>query len=161
MAIERRDIDHMLGDPWRMELPPTCPKCGFNLSDTGGNRCPECGITYVRSVIAEHARRMQAELRRMSNMNRLVKTGLKFALVGGAILGVGILRAKQTPSLNEVARLIGVLCGVPAVSLGLNVFRIKRFPSWVVAYLPEQPNFGLGVMTAVLGVLLIALSVYP
>jgi len=151
----------MLGDPWRFELPPMCPKCGYDLSGTGGNRCPECGITYIRSVVAEQARRMQFELRRLKNMNQLVSIGLKLAIFGGAAVGIGMLRARATPSLDEVARLVGVLCGVPAVSLGLNVFRVKRFPVRVIEYLPVQPNYPLGIATAILGALLVAFSVYP
>jgi len=159
VPFEPRDLDRMMGDPWRMELPPTCPRCGFNLSGTDGNRCPECGITYVRSVITNHARQMQAELRRMSNMNDLAGMGLKVVLAGGAVLTLGIIRAKYTPSLGEVSRLIGVVSGVFGLSLGLNVFRIKRFPLWVMEYIPKAPNFPLAVLTGVLGVLLITFSI--
>ncbi len=159
MPFEPRDLDRMMGDPWRMELPPTCPRCDFNLSGTDSNRCPECGLIYVRSAISEHARRMQAELRRMSNMNDLASTGFKIVLAGGGILILGIIRAKHTPSLDEVARLIGVISGVFGLSLGLNVFRIKRFPDWVLEYIPKQPNFPLAILTGVLGVLLITFSV--
>lgn len=161
MAIDHREIDHMMGDPWRFELPPMCPKCGYDLSGTGGNRCPECGISYVRSVIAEQARHRQHELRRLKNMNELAGFGLKLAVFGAFALGVGMWRASTTPSLAEVCRLVGVLCGVPAISLGLNVFRVVRYPTRVLEYLPVQPNYPLGVATALLGVLLIAFSVYP
>ena len=30
---------------------PTCPKCGYDLSGTGGSRCPECGGVFDRSVV--------------------------------------------------------------------------------------------------------------
>jgi len=39
------------------------------------------------------------------------------------------------------------------------VFRIKRFPAWVLEYIPKQPNFPLAILTGVLGVLLITFSV--
>ena len=33
---------------WRSarEMPPTCPKCGYNLSGLTQCRCPECGTEY-------------------------------------------------------------------------------------------------------------------
>ena len=161
MALEHREIDRMLGDPWCLEIPPTCLRCGYDLSGTGGNRCPECGTVYVRSVVVEHARRMQTELRRLKNMNSLAKAGFKVVIFGGIVLAVGILRAKQTPSLDEVTRMVAVLCGVPAAFLGLNVLRVKRLPRWALEYLPEQPKYFLGVTTAVLAVVLIVVSVYP
>jgi hypothetical protein len=161
MPIEPREIDRMMGDPWRFVIPPTCLQCGYDLSGTGGNRCPECGIVYVRQVVEENARRTQAEIRRLKNMNDLVRAGFKVVLFGGVALAIGVLRAKHTPSLGEVARMVGVLCGVLGVFLGLNVLRVKRLPHWAVDYLPEQPNYLLGSITAVLAVILTVLCVYP
>ena len=159
MPFERRDIERMLGDPWELEVPPFCPKCWYLLTGSPGHRCPECGTPIVRSAIAAEARKLQWELRRMSHINNLVKVGLKFAAVGGACLALGLLRADHTPSLGEAGRLVTVVCGMPAVALGLNVFRVKRFPGWSIEYLPERPDFRLGVLTALMGVLLITLSV--
>ncbi len=159
MPFSRSDLEHLAGHPWTMEIPPSCPRCGFNLSGTGGNRCPECGITYVRSVVAEFARRMQIEIRSLRNMNDHVKLGAKIAGVGIVILGLGIWRQTNTPSMGEVARLLALIIGVIAFSLGLNVFRVWRLPVWVREYIPVRPNFSLGVVTALLGVLLVVMAV--
>lgn len=159
MPFEARDLDKMMGDPWRCEVPPFCPKCHRVLSGTGANRCPECGVTYVRSEVHAHAEAVQTELRRMSNMNRLVTLGLKFAAVGGAALALGLVRAEHSPALNEFGRLVAVICGLPAMSLGLNVFRVKRLPQLAIQCLPETPRFGLGMLTGMLGAGLLVLSV--
>lgn len=159
MPVDVRDIDRMLGDPWREPIPPHCPRCGFNLSGADGVRCPECGGTYIRRVVADYARRLQFEMKRLQAMNRHVALGAKIAACGLALLGLGILRQKATPSLGEATRVIGVVAGVLSIALGLNVLRIKRLPDWTVEYLREPPAHGAGLLTAALGVVLLLLSV--
>lgn len=149
----------MLGDPWREPIPPHCPGCGFNLSGTDGNRCPECGGTYIRRVVADFARRLQFEMKRLGSMNRMVKRGAKIGAIGLAVVGLGIFRQQATPSLGETTRVIGVIAAVLTVALGLNVFRIKRLPDWAVDHLPEPPAYAAGVLTAAMGVVLLLLSV--
>ena len=155
MALDERHLDQMLGNPWHYASPPTCPECGYNLVGTGGNRCPECGKTFVRSVVAEEARKYESEIRRMSNMNDVARAGLIFAAVAGAFLLLGVLR----PTLGGLGRFVAVVCAVPAIAMGLNVFRVKRLPPWMQEHLPFKPNYGLGVGSALAGVVELVLAV--
>jgi hypothetical protein len=159
VVLERSDLDHMMGDTWARQIPPSCPRCGYNLTGRSSNRCPECGQVYQRRVVDEFAFELQTRMRRLGNMNNLVRMGFKTALVGAGALGLGILRANHTPSLDEAGRAVAIICGVMALSLGGNVFRARRLPVWAIEYLPTAPNFNLGLLTSLFGGLLIALSI--
>jgi len=161
MPLDPHEIDKMLGDPWRMDIPPMCPKCGYDLSGTGSNRCPECGTTYVRKVILEQARRTQQLIRALKYANRYAANAQK-AVIGGAVLVVvAYLRQSASPVFAEFLRLIAIITAMASLCISLNVFRVRRLPPSAVDLLPEPPSYGTAITTAILAVALIFACLYP
>ena len=161
MSFDDRDLDLLMGNVWDRAIPPVCPRCGYNLIGTGGNRCPECGVTYMRRTIVDNARNMEFKLRELGLMNDLVMAGVTCAAVSGVVLCVGMFASATVPELDAISRVVGRLGGAASVPLGLNVLRVKRLPRWALAHLPDKPRFALGAIAAAAGVLLIAFSLRP
>ncbi len=154
MPIEPSDLDRMLGRPWRHRTAPQCPECGYNLTGLTSSRCPECGTPVQRGEVEQMAREAAGQLVRLKGINDVLRAGLGVA-VGTAALLV-MCWAFGYPG---IARVFGLIGGFAAFGLGLSVLRAGRLSAEVRELLREKPNYGLGLGTAALGVLLLVVSI--
>ena len=154
MPIEEPHLKRMAGDPWIYKLPPICPECGYNLTGLTSPRCPECGRVFHRKEVEQRARELSYEMLRLKDVNEVPGYGLKAVIGGFAFFGL-----TRLAGFKSVPAVVGILVGVLAVGLGLSVFRARRLPSSMIEELPAPPNYMLGVGVALLGILLIAVSI--
>jgi len=154
MPIDDTDLKRLTGDPWGHPVPPTCPQCGYNLTGIALVRCPECGHHLNRRELDQRARDLAADVNRLHDVNEIPRYGLWSGIGGLVVLGLGVL-----VGVDPIGRVLGVFIGIVTVGLGLSVFRACRLPEAMLERLPKPPNYALGVGTALLGVLLVVLSV--
>jgi len=155
MPIDDTDLKRLTGDPWGHPVPPTCPRCGYNLTGITLVRCPECGSFLNRRELDQRARDLSADMARLRDVNDIPRYGLWSAIGGFVVIGIGVL-----VGVDPIGRVLGIFIGIISIGLGLSVFRAVRLPASMLEQLPKPPSFGLGLGAALLGVLLIALSIF-
>ena len=154
MPIEESHLKRMAGDPWISKMPPTCPKCGYNLTGLPSSRCPECGTICDRRELERRARDFAVQAAKLKEINEVSGWGLRLAIVGFSLLGLGLLIGAF-----EVVRIVGLPVGVLTFGLGASVFRALRLPAWVANELGARANYPLGISVALLGLLLTVLCI--
>jgi hypothetical protein len=148
MPLEPGHIERMAEYDWQSNLPPMCPKCGYNLRGAVTNRCPECGYLFLSKEIKREAAKLQALMQRAEEVNDLVGIGFKVALVGAVLLVVGTVLGTQGGTAPIIGRLLGFIAYV----------RVFRLPHWARDELKNQPNNGLAIGTIVLSAALMVLA---
>ena len=158
MPLEPGHIERMSEYDWQSNLPPMCPKCGYNLRGATTNRCPECGYIFLSKEIKQEAANLQALKQRAEEVNDLVSIGFKVALVGAVLLVVGTALGTQGGTAPIIGRLLAFLTGVIGLCLGLSYVRVLRLPQWARDELRNPPNNGMAIGTIVLSLTLIVLA---
>jgi hypothetical protein len=158
MPLEPGHIERMAEYDWQSNLPPMCPKCGYNLRGATTNRCPECGYLFLSKEIKREAANLQAMMQRAEEVNDLVGIGFKVALVGAVLLVVGTVLGTRGGSAPIIGRLLGFIAGFIGLCLGLAYVRVLRLPNWARDELKNPPNNGLAIGTIVLSAALMVLA---
>ncbi len=157
--IDTHILDLLMGGDWHPDLHPFCLHCGYDLTGSVSDRCPECGHAFSRKEIEREAYALKTQLRQLDTVNDCVRIGFRLGVIGSALVVPTVL-FKWTgwwgAALGSVA---GIVCGVAAFFLGLTVLRLARLPAWARQRLPTPVNYGMAYGAVFLGVILVALVV--
>ena len=125
------------GREWRLPLPPTCKKCGYNLTGLREDRCPECGSTFTWREVRQRVGRIWGITLRLRHANQDAKTWLIMALSGWFGLGFGHLAGGGM--ILAIMRLMAFLAALLGVVLGSQVLNLRRVPPWARKYVADPP----------------------
>jgi hypothetical protein len=147
---------------WRLPLPPTCPKCDYDLRGLPEQRCPECGTEFRWEDIRRRAKLIWNLTLRLRHANQDATLGLIIGLVGWFLLGLIGLLGGDSHALVALVRLIVFSGSVIGIILGSQVLNIRRVPKWARQYVGKPPPnmlLGAGAMflgiTSLIGVLIL------
>lgn len=161
MSFTWGELDHMSPrEQWRFPLPPTCPKCDYDLRGLPEDRCPECGYEFQWEEVRKRARRIWNLIIRLRDANKDAQLGLIIGFSGWFLLGFINLVGWHTMAL--LVNII-VFCGaIISIILGSQVLNIRRVPKWARPYVGNPPPsmlMGAGSMflgfTQLIGVLIL------
>lgn len=124
-------------DQWRHPLPPTCPRCGYNLTGLPRNRCPECGTHFDWKEVRRRAAYTWVLVCRVRYANQDARTGLIISLIGWA--AVGIFRLPGLRPVAPVVDFIAALAAILALILTSQILNLWRVPAWARAYISDPP----------------------
>ena len=151
MSLSWDKLDQMRPQSeWRLPLPPTCPKCEYNLTGLSADRCPECGSTFRWKELRTRASHVWTLTRRLKHANQDATFGLIMALSGWFV--VGFVRLVRWDAVMLLVDGIAVIIGLLTIILGSQVLNIRRVPKWARSYVAEPPpSLRLGAGVIVLG----------
>ncbi|GMU38620.1 MAG: hypothetical protein KJ057_03975 [Phycisphaerae bacterium] len=142
--IETHDLDLMMGDDWRQSMPPVCLECGYDLTGSVSDRCPECGIYFSRRELSEYINSLKLELRVLRSVNDWIKAGFWLALIALACLVLGwVVGRMYVPLISPLGRLMACVFALPGFCLSLSVIRVYRLPAWSRQWLTAPIRFDL------------------
>jgi len=140
---------------WRFPLPPTCRKCGYNLTGLPKDRCPECGTPFKWKEVHLRAGRIWATTLRLRHANQDATLGLILSLSGWFV--IGFTRLLGIRLIIQLGGLLALLLAVMAIVLGAQVFNIRRIPHWARSFVSDPaPSQPLGWLVMLLGLTLLA-----
>ena len=161
MSPGRDELDRLVEPDWQSSLPPVCPQCQYNLTGLTSNRCPECGRIFLKAELKRNAAEMRVWVHEFRELNHWIKVGVGVALLGVALAAGGLaLTLAAGGWASAVGRILGGLCGLPAVFLGLSPLRALRVPAWCREALDVDVNYPLAGVSAALGVGLIVWGLF-
>ena len=147
--------EQVFGRDWDEKVAPVCPRCGYDLRGLSDQRCPECGYAPTFAELRSAARETSVTLVQLKDVHLTLKGGTYAVILGFG--GFGLLRLG---SLGGLGMLVGVFCGLAAVGCGLQVFRVWRLPAHAIQFLAVEPDYTKAALVAILGGVLMALSVW-
>ncbi len=163
MGFTWDELDQMAPrQQWRLPLPPTCPKCDYDLRGLPEQRCPECGTEFRWEDIRKRARRIWTLTLRLRHANQDATLGLIIGIGGWFLLGFIRLLGLDGMALIALIKMIVFGGGVISIILGSQVLNIRRVPKWARPYVGDPPPnmlLGTGAMflgiTSLIGVLIL------
>ncbi len=157
MVIEKHELSR-LAAPKAGPIPPFCVGCGYNLKGAVSTRCPECGRTFVAREWEAKAAELARDGAEIREANEWANRGLYVALAGVVLTALRFVLLASC--LSDVFRMLGALCGVACLFLGIGTYRVARLPEWVTEELAPQPNRDLGAVLLVIGLGLAGIVFY-
>lgn len=151
MPLSWDRLEQMQGrEQWRLPIPPTCGRCGYNLTGLPEQRCPECGLVFNWTEVRRRAAQIWSMANKLENADHDARTGLT---IGGVGMAVELLSWwSGLVFVRMLATLVAVVLAFLAIILGSQVLNLWRIPRWARQYLPQKrPNVWLGVGSIVLG----------
>ena len=162
MPLDPSELDRMVGySAGPSPIPPRCPECGYNLTGAVRNRCPECGRPFRLREIRKQTEDARGRIGQAEGLNDLVQAGFRVAIVGIALLLLGVALGGRSGSATSLGRLCGFVCGITALALGLSVVRYRRLPKALREDVRNPPNPWLALAGICLGLLLVVVCVVP
>jgi hypothetical protein len=157
MSLTWGELDHMQPTGWRLPLPPTCGRCGYNLTGLTSTRCPECGLTIDWKEVYRRAFRVYYLVRRLKYAHRDTNAALLLSLLGWVLLGSGTMSSSIW--VLAMVRLGSFSMALLAAVLGAQVLNLWRVPAWARNYLTGPfPDIRLGTLALVLALSLLLSS---
>lgn len=146
-----------MGERGSSDVPPFCLTCGYNLTGSVSDRCPECGQVFVHKEWQREVDRIKLQVSEAKDSILLASVGLKVAVAGLVIRVLGVMWGAGG-LVAWAGRGIAMVCGVAAVFLGLGALRAGRLPVWVREHfdLKPKPSTAVGAITA--GAALVAIG---
>ena len=89
MPFDRAELEHMAGCDKPDDVAPFCLTCGYNLTGVVSARCPECGHYFDFKEWQKQVAELKSQIRDVENAVRCVPNGLKVAIGGAVVLGLG------------------------------------------------------------------------
>lgn len=155
--IKTHDLDIMMGQDWRHELPPVCLQCGYDLTGCVSDRCPECGIYFSRRELARYINDLKLELRMLRSVNDWVRAGAVMVVSGLVLFLTGWTMGRLwIPLLIPIVRTFAFLLAAPSFFLSLSVLRVFRLPRWSREWITEPIRFDLAIGTGLIAAITIA-----
>lgn len=150
MGFEWDELERMRPKTdWRIPLPPTCRKCGYNLSHLPEDRCPECGTPFTWREVRKRVAQTWSLTHRLRHANQDAVTGIICGLAGW--FAIGLIRLVGWESLCVIDVIAGVLA-LFTIILGSQVLNLRRVPRWARPYIGDPPpSVLLGAAAMVLG----------
>lgn len=138
---------------WRLPLPPTCPKCDYDLRGLPEERCPECGTEFRWDEVRKRARRTWTLMLRLKHANQDATVGLIIGFVGWFLLGLIRLLDLDGMALIALVKMIVFGGAIISIILGSQVLNVRRVPKWARPYVGNPPpNLLLGAGAMLLGI---------
>lgn len=158
MVIDPKYLDYLVGREDHADVTPFCLACGYNLTGSVSNRCPECG-TYINTAKwRDQTTAMKAKIQQTEDGVIWVVFGRNLALVGLAIRLV-TLAIGYGGALAAVGRFGAFMAGFCAFFLGLSAFRQRSLPAWAREHLKNKPTWhtiaaaiGVGALLVITGI---------
>ena len=157
--IDTDILDLLMGDQWHPDLHPFCLYCGYDLTGSVSNRCPECGRAFSRRELEKAAYKLKAEIRQLDSINEVLQVALVLGIVGMAVVVPTVVLKWTGPWGAVLGKLFGVACGVAAFFTGLTVVRLLKVPPWARRKLKTPVDYGKAYGAVFLGIATVALVI--
>jgi len=133
---------------WNIPLPPTCARCGYNLTGLRQRRCPECGLRFEWQEVRTRMKQIWSRANRLRHANRDARFGLICGAAGWGLLLLLSLSGWRFCMFD----LILLATAAAAFVLGAQVLNITRLPIWARDILgKDRPKLWLGLTAMGLG----------
>jgi hypothetical protein len=166
MTLTWDSLEHMQDKPgWRIPIPPTCRKCGYNLTGLTETRCPECGEPFTWGEVRRRSARVWSLVNRLRHANRDALQGLKILLICFVALALSRLIGfySSNPTVLWLEIVVTVVCmgaALFSMVLGAQVFNVRRVPVWARQHIEgSPPKILLGLLVVFLGLILFASAI--
>lgn len=162
MAIDTHILDLLMGNEWDPNIQPFCLHCGYDLTGSVSDRCPECGMAFSHREVVREAYALKTKIRQLMTIDHWIKAGFYVGIAGAVpVLAFVLFKlAGAGGALELFSRIIGVMCGVPSICMGLSVLRILQLPPWAREKLAERISLPKAYLAATLGLVQIAISLF-
>ncbi|RJP34806.1 MAG: hypothetical protein C4547_10385 [Phycisphaerales bacterium] len=150
--IDPHELDVMLGGAWHPDLHPLCTRCGYDLTGSVSDRCPECGGSFSRRQIEREAYALKNRIRQLDFVPGVIDAGMWVCAVG-AVLSVPVIvfNAWLGVALPFLARGLAWGCGCTGFLMAMSCLQALRIPPWARSKLKTPIDFRRAVMAMMLG----------
>ncbi len=158
--IEPHELDTMLGGAWHPDLHPFCLRCGYDLTGSVSDRCPECGGAFSRRQIEREAYAIKSRIRQLEFVPDVVSAAFRLAAVGALVtIPIIVFNAKFGIVLPILCRNLARLCGGLSFLLVLSSLQVLRLPPWARARMKQPVDFSRVAITILLAITQFAASI--
>jgi hypothetical protein len=137
-------------EQWRLPLPPTCPRCDYDLRGLPEDRCPECGTEFRWDEVRKRTSRIWGLVLRLHHANQDAQLGLIIGFSGW--LALCFFRLVAFSSFLPLIKVLVFVAAIMSIILGSQVLNIRRVPKWARPYAGDPPpNILMGAGAMLLG----------
>ncbi|MGB0715241.1 MAG: hypothetical protein ACPGXK_05145 [Phycisphaerae bacterium] len=160
MPISTFELDRISDKPKTGPLvPPFCVNCGYDLTGSPSDRCPECGTTFVAKEWRRRAGEVSEDIHEIGRANQAATIGVRIGMVALLLAVAEQLLLQDLPGLRLAVGWMALTTGTISFFLGLGPMRVKKLPAWAES-LALQRDMMAGLWSVTLGVAAIGFSLF-